>query len=211
VFPPFPHLAMAASVLAGSPVVLGAQDLSPEPPGPFTGAVPAEMLRDLGVGLVLVGHSERRHAFGETDEDVNRKLRRATEAGLRVVLCVGETLAERDAARTHTVLRTQLFAALERVEPAQVASLAIAYEPVWAIGTGLTPAPGEVERELSALRDHLARRFGDDVAEAARLLYGGSVSGANAARFLALPSCDGVLVGGASLKPAEFLTMCGPP
>jgi triosephosphate isomerase len=166
------------------------------------------MLRDLGVVYVLVGHSERRRLFAEDDEAVAAKLRRALDAGLKPVLCVGETLAEREGARTHAVLRRQLLTALERVEAARAAAIAVAYEPVWAIGTGLTPAPGEVEDALSALRDHLARRYGDDTAGAIRLLYGGSVGGANAARLLAAPSCDGALVGGASLKAAEFLTIC---
>jgi triosephosphate isomerase len=210
-FPPLPHLALVAPLLAGSPVALGAQDVSPFESGASTGAVPAEMLADLGVAYALVGHSERRRLFGETDEVVRAKLGRALAAGLAPVLCVGETLAEREAARTHAVLRGQLLSALERVAAPDAARVVVAYEPVWAIGTGLTPTAAEVEDALSALRDHLARRYGDEVARAARLLYGGSVSAANAPRFLALASCDGALVGGASLKAAEFLTMCGAP
>jgi triosephosphate isomerase len=209
VFPPFPHIPIVAAALAGSPVALGAQDVSALPPGAATGAVPAEMLADLGLRWVIVGHSERRRLFGDTDEIVSKKLRRAIEAGLCAVLCVGETLDERDAARTHAVLRRQFLSALERIEAAEAARLVVAYEPVWAIGTGLQPLPSEAEREMSALRDHAARKYGDEVARAMRVVYGGSVAPSNAARFFALPSCDGVLVGGASLKAPEFLTVCG--
>jgi triosephosphate isomerase (TIM) len=206
-FPPFPHIALVADAVAGTPIAVGAQDLSEFPQGAYTGGVTAEMVKDLGCKYVLVGHSERRREFGDDGATVARKLRRALEVGLEPVLCVGETLAERDAARTHAVLRSQLGDALDGVEAARAARIVLAYEPVWAIGTGVTPTPAEAEDALSALRDHLARKYGDDLAGEVRLLYGGSVAGANAARLLALPSCDGALVGGASLKPAEFLTI----
>ena len=140
---------------------------------------------------------------------VARKLRRALEVGLEPVLCVGETIEEREGARTHAVLRAQLLEALEGVPGSDAARMVLAYEPVWAIGTGLTPSLDEAEDALSALRDHLARKYGDEAAGAIPILYGGSVAGENAARLLALPSCDGALVGGASLKPAEFLTIAG--
>ncbi len=211
VFPTFAHLAPVAAAVRGAPtsaVAIGAQDLSPLPPGATTGAVPGEALRDLGCATVLVGHSERRRLFGDGPEVVARKLGRALECGLRPVLCVGETLEERDAARTHSVLRAQLLSALDGLEAAAAAArLVVAYEPVWAIGTGVTPSPGEAEDALSALRDHLARRLGDDAGAEIPLLYGGSVTAANAARFFALPSCDGALVGGASLKAKEFLAL----
>ncbi|MHC4831188.1 MAG: triose-phosphate isomerase family protein, partial [Planctomycetota bacterium] len=180
IFPPFPHLPLVAAALEGSPVRLGAQDLSEHAPGATTGAVPATMLLDL------------------------RKLRVALDAGLTPVLCVGETLEEREAARTHSVLRSQLLHALETLRASEASSLVLAYEPVWAIGTGLTPTRTEITACLTALRDHLARRFDDGLAERTRILYGGSVNDKNAARIFALPSCDGGLVGGASLKPERF-------
>jgi len=206
-FPPLVHLSAVAEVISGSGIALGAQDLSEKGPGAFTGGVSAEMLKDLGAQAVLVGHSERRRDFGEDDALVARKLRTALAAGLEPVLCVGETQAERDAAKTHGVLRAQLLSALDGLGAAECLRITIAYEPVWAIGTGVTPTPPEAEDALSALRDHVARKYGDDTAHAARVLYGGSVTAANAARFLALPSCDGALVGGASLKAPEFLTL----
>jgi triosephosphate isomerase len=208
-FPPFPHLAIVAQAIAGTPVALGAQDVSQLPAGAATGGVPAEMLMDLGCRYVLVGHSERRRAFGESDDLVARKLRRALQASLEPVLCVGETLAEREAARTHAVLRSQLLSALEGIDAARAQRLTLAYEPVWAIGTGVTPTPAEAEDALSALRDHLARKYGDDASGAVRILYGGSVAPRNAASLLALPSCDGALVGGASLVAGDFLTIAG--
>ena len=206
-FPPFPHLALVGPVVAGTPVALGAQDLSQFPAGAYTGGVTGEMLKDLGCRYVLVGHSERRREFRETGEVVARKLKRALEAGLEPVLCVGETLAEREAARTQAVLRSQTLEALDGIDPVRARRIVLAYEPVWAIGTGVTAGPAEAEDALSSLRDHLARKYGDDVAGAIPILYGGSVAGANAAALLALPSCDGALVGGASLKAADFLTI----
>ncbi|MHC4393382.1 MAG: triose-phosphate isomerase [Planctomycetota bacterium] len=204
IFPPFPHLPLVAAALEGSPVRLGAQDLSEHAPGATTGAVPATMLLDLGVTHVLIGHSERRNLLGDDRPRVQRKLRVALDAGLTPVLCVGETLEEREAARTHSVLRSQLLHALETLRASEASSLVLAYEPVWAIGTGLTPTRTEITACLTALRDHLARRFDDGLAERTRILYGGSVNDKNAARIFALPSCDGGLVGGASLKPERF-------
>jgi triosephosphate isomerase len=204
IFPPHPHLTLVAAAIAGSTVQLGAQDVSPFGAGATTGGVPVEMLRDLGVTYALVGHSERRHRFGETNDLVRDKLRRALTGGLRPVLCVGETLAAYDAGRTFGVLRRQLLHALDRMPPQDALRLTVAYEPVWAIGSGLMPTADEIEACLGTLRDHVARRFDDRVAERVRLLYGGSVNADNANAILRLPSCDGALVGGASLQPERF-------
>jgi triosephosphate isomerase len=210
-FPPLVHVAAVSEALAGTSIALGAQDLSEKGGGAFTGGVTAEMLADIGCRYALVGHSERRREFGDADDVVAAKLRRALAAGLEPVLCVGETLEERDAARTHAVLRGQTLAAFDGLSAEQAARVVVAYEPVWAIGTGLTPSLSDAEDAMASIKDHLARKFGDEVAGGARVLYGGSVAAENAARFLALASCDGALVGGASLKAREFLTIAGAP
>jgi triosephosphate isomerase len=209
VFPPAVHLALAARELDGGRVGLGAQDIDPVPPGAYTGAVTTEMLTDLGVDLALVGHSERRHVLGDGPELVRTKLARALGAGLRGVLCVGETLEERDAGRTFSVLRFQLLDALERLRVGAVRRLVVAYEPVWAIGTGLVPTLTEIADCLGALRDHLTRRWGDETGGRVPLLYGGSVSPNNAADIFGVSGCDGVLVGGASLSAERFGRIIG--
>jgi len=202
--PSFPSLDRAGRILRETAVRLGAQDLHIEPRGAFTGAVSAEMLVDCGCRYALVGHSERRHVFGETDDLVRRKLDAALAGGLHPILCVGETLAERRAGKTESVLETQLHAGLTGLPARSFADVVVAYEPVWAIGTGETATPEQAETAAAWIRGWLRRNLGASAAEVIRILYGGSVNPDNAAELLALPNVDGVLVGGASLDPKGF-------
>lgn len=203
--PPYPYLAEVADAVAGSPVILGGQDVSEHAPGAFTGDVAAEMLADLGARMVLVGHSERRHGLGESDARVAAKFRRALDGGLTPVLCVGETLQEREAGRTGDVVARQLDAALGGGAPR--AEFVVAYEPVWAIGTGRTAEPADAQAVHAAIRDRIRERFGDRPADELRILYGGSVKPGNAAELLAQPDIDGALVGGASLDADSFVAI----
>jgi triosephosphate isomerase len=199
--PPYTHLWPVRSVLGGTRVLLGAQDVFWEESGAYTGEISPLMLADL-CDLTLVGHSERRHVFGERDEDVARKFGAALAHGLRVILAVGETSDERDADQTFAVIDRQLDAVFSaRSVPASTAAYVIAYEPVWAIGTGRTATPEQAEEVAAHIKDHLCPRFGDT---RPRLLYGGSVTAANAASLFAEPDIDGALVGGASLRVEEF-------
>ena len=200
VFPPFVYLDEIARSLAGSRVRLGAQNMCVEDSGAFTGEVSAAMLRDVNCTLVILGHSERRHVFGESDELVGAKVRKALAAGLEPILCVGETQGERQDGQTETVVRRQLVTGLDGVSKADVARVTIAYEPVWAIGTGLTASPEQAGDVHNYLRGVLAGLYSDPIAEALRIQYGGSVNAGNAAQLMAQPSIDGALVGGASLK-----------
>ena len=201
--PPYPALAELGGALAGTRVALAAQNVHPEPAGAFTGEVSVGMLWELGCRYVIVGHSERRALFGETDAFISAKLRAAQDGGLRPILCVGETLEEREAGRTFDVVSAQLAGSLARVDDARAEELVIAYEPVWAIGTGRTATP-ELAQEVHAhIRRQLGERFAG-VAEAIRIQYGGSVKPDNAEALLSQPDIDGGLVGGASLDPASF-------
>jgi len=200
VCPPFPFLAAVGQALAGSRAALGAQDCHSAPNGAHTGDVAAEMLRDIGCRFVIVGHSERRTNHAETDAAVKAKAEAALRAGLVAIVCVGETLAERDAGRADAVVAAQLAGSLPA--GATAANLVIAYEPIWAIGTGRTPTAAQVADIHAAIRADLVRRFAD--AAAMRVLYGGSVNAANAAELLAVANVDGALVGGASLKAEAF-------
>jgi triosephosphate isomerase len=196
-------------VLAGRrAAAAGAQNLSAEAPGAHTGEVAGEMLLDLGVRWVIVGHSERRMLYGESSQVVAAKAARALALGLRPIVCVGETLAEREAGRTLEVIGAQLEAVLARCAPAQLLAGALAYEPVWAIGTGRTASPVQAQEVHAAIRAQVAHA---DAAAASqlRLLYGGSMKPANAAELLAQPDVDGGLIGGASLQAAEFAAICG--
>jgi triosephosphate isomerase len=204
VAPPFTALAAVAAELVGSAVGLAAQDLHWEAQGAFTGAVSAPMLVDAGCRLVLVGHSERRQLFGETDESVRKKTRAALAAGLHPIVCVGETLPEREAGRTLEVVGRQMRAALQGLDAGDVGRLTLAYEPVWAIGTGKTATSAQAQEVHAALRAVL-RELAPSAADGVRIQYGGSVKPENAAELMSQPDVDGALVGGASLKAGDFV------
>jgi len=205
VCPPFPYLGLIADSIRGSGVELGAQNCSQESSGALTGEVSPQMLRDFGCQWVILGHSERRILFGETDQTVALKIRQALTAGLQVIVCVGEQLAERQAGLTNQVLDTQMGGSLEGISEADTRRLVVAYEPVWAIGTGLTATPDQAQSAHRHLREWLARRYNPQSADSIRILYGGSVKAQNARALMELPDVDGALVGGASLKFEDFL------
>ncbi|WP_277810207.1 triose-phosphate isomerase [Chromohalobacter canadensis] len=207
ILPPFPYLDAARRALADVFVQLGAQTLNPSHAGARTGEVSGRMLKEFDVDYVLVGHSERRALYRETDDDVYDRLLAALNADIQPILCVGETLEERDAGHTFDVVLRQVGHALAPLEPEQRARVTIAYEPVWAIGTGRTATPEQAQDVMAAIREYQAG-FDPDLAQAMRLLYGGSMSAANAAELLAQPDIDGGLVGGASLKVDDFLAIC---
>ncbi len=207
--PPATLIAAAVAAAQGSPVVIGGQDCHAAPSGAHTGDIAAEMIADAGGALVIVGHSERRHDHGETDAAVRAKAEAAWRAGLTAILCIGETEGERKAGSTEAVLDRQIAGSVP--EGAAPANLVVAYEPVWAIGTGLTPSDDDIRAAHAHIRNRLAERFGGS-AQAMRILYGGSVKPSNAETILALDGVDGALVGGASLKAADFLAIvaaCG--
>ena len=204
VCPPYPYLLPVGDVLRGSAVRLGAQDVYFESPGAFTGEVAVEMLRDVGCQYVLIGHSERRAILGETDAVINRKVRAAIVGGLTVVLCVGEQLSERQAGETEAVLDRQMEGAFAGISDSEASGIVIAYEPVWAIGTGLTPTVADVAEAHGFIRKRLAARHAA-AAGGVRILYGGSVKPSNAKELMAVADVDGALVGGASLLATDFL------
>jgi triosephosphate isomerase len=206
VCPPFPYLASVASQLEGSSVALGAQNVSEHEAGAYTGEVAPGMLIDVGCRYAIVGHSERRTLFGESSARVADKMAAALGAGLVPILCVGETLEEREAGRTEQVVAGQLGAAVERNGIAAFAAAVIAYEPVWAIGTGMTATPEQAQDVHRYIRSVLAAKDAA-VAENVQILYGGSVKGDNAAGLFGMPDIDGGLIGGASLKAADFLAI----
>jgi triosephosphate isomerase len=201
--PPYLALKAVVEICAQSRVRVAAQNMHEEPEGPFTGEVSAPMLREVGVDGVILGHSERRRHFGETDEALARKVPAALESGLEPILCVGETEVERDAGATEVVLQRQASSALTGVTDDRLADVVIAYEPVWAIGTGRTATPEQATDAIAFIRSLVAGRSAA-AAERARVLYGGSVKPENAAELLARPGIDGALVGGASLDPVAF-------
>ena len=204
VCPPFTALSSVGELLKGSRISLGAQDVFWEPQGAFTGEVSPVMLRDVGCRYVIIGHSERRTHFGETDQSVQRKLLAALSQQLTPIVCVGETLAEREANQTFAVLTRQLERALEGVTAADTGRILLAYEPIWAIGTGRNATPQQAQEAHAAIRQWLAKRDGHPVSESIRIQYGGSVAAANAASLLQEPDVDGALVGGSSLKADAF-------
>jgi triosephosphate isomerase len=208
--PPFTLLGAAGWGLADTKgkVALGGQNMYKEDHGAFTGEVSGPMLKDVGCTYVILGHSERRAIFGESDQLVGEKVRAAYTYGLLPILCVGETLQEREAGRTDEVNRRQLIAGTEGLTVEQVKNLVIAYEPVWAIGTGKNCAPADAQATIAAIRAVLAEKFGQEAADAVRIQYGGSVKPANIADYMGLPDIDGALVGGASLEPASFAAIC---
>jgi len=203
VCPPYPALAPMVDSVRGSRVQVYAQNMHFEPSGAFTGEVSAPMLTELGVEGVILGHSERRQMFGETDRALQLKVPAALDAGLVPILCVGETEEEREAGETERKLRHQVQEALARVDPAKLRSVVIAYEPIWAIGTGKVATPELAQDAIAFIRALVADRSREQ-AERIRILYGGSVNADNAAELLALPDVDGALVGGASLDPESF-------
>jgi triosephosphate isomerase len=207
VCPPFPYLAHVGEILKGTAILLGAQNLYPEQDGAFTGEVSPAMLLDVGCRYVILGHSERRHKLGENDAFINRKVKAALAAGLSVILCVGETLEERETKQTETVLDTQLTGGFGGMAPAAFEKVVIAYEPVWAIGTGRNATPEQAQQSHAFLRRRLTGLFGAEVAENLLILYGGSVKPDNAGMLMAQPDVDGALVGGASLKSDQFLAI----
>ncbi len=211
-FPPAVSLAPAARALVNRPdLLLGVQNIHWEPSGAFTGETGGPMAREAGARFALVGHSERRHLFGESDEDVARKAAAAAEAGLTPIVCVGELLEERRAGAVEAVLLRQLGPVLEAVTPDVLASALLAYEPVWAIGTGVNATPNDASEAHAILRARLAEHLGRDAADALPILYGGSVKPDNAAALLAAEGVDGVLVGGASLDPTSFAAIATVP
>lgn len=205
--PPFPWLAAVAEIVQGSPVAVGAQDVYPERDGAFTGEVCPAMLLDAGCTYVITGHSERRHVLGERDDLINRKTRFALECGLAVILCVGERLAERDANQTEAILDNQLTWGTREIPAAHVGRLVIAYEPVWAIGTGRNATPEQAQQAHVFLRWRFSQIFGAEAGQALRIQYGGSVKPDNAKSLLSQHDVDGALVGGASLKAESFLAI----
>jgi triosephosphate isomerase (TIM) len=205
VCPPFPYLGIVRQAIEGGPVLLGAQNCFHEKEGAFTGEVSPVMLADVGCRYVVLGHSERRHKLGECSEFISKKVHAAVEAGLRVIVCFGETEIERKEGRTEAVLEMQLIASLARVGADKVGQLVLAYEPVWAIGTGQNATPEQAQAAHVFLRQKAAGQFGPEAAEGMIILYGGSVKPDNAATLFAQADVDGGLIGGASLKADEFL------
>jgi triosephosphate isomerase len=206
VAPPFTALEAVGKALVGGPVLLGAQDVFWEQEGAWTGEISPRMLRDAGCAWAIVGHSERRQHFGETDATANRKVLAALAGGLSVILCVGETLAEREAGRTLETVGRQFREGLAGVVP-DAARLAVAYEPVWAIGTGRTASPAQAQEVHRFIRNEAAALLGAGIAAALRILYGGSVKPDNVAELMGQADVDGALVGGASLKAESFLAL----
>jgi len=204
VCPPSVYLAAVGRAVAGSRIALGAQNVFYEDKGAFTGEVSTAMLKDVGCTYAICGHSERRHVIGETDELVNRKLLKVIAAGLRPILCVGELLAERQAGETPEVVRRQVRLGLEGVSGADMPAVTVAYEPVWAIGTGEVATPDQAQEVHAMIRSLLAELYDRPTADGTRIQYGGSVKPDNAATLLACPDVDGALVGGASLKADDF-------
>ncbi len=204
---PFVYVAQVRDGLAGLAAEPGAQNLAVEAPGAFTGEIAGEMLVDVGCKWVIVGHSERRALYGETNELVAAKAARAFAVGLKPIVCIGETLAEREAGRTMDVVGAQLDAVLKRCSVSQLAGATLAYEPVWAIGTGRTATPAQAQEVHAAIRAQLARADAA-AAGAVRILYGGSVKPANAGELFAQADIDGGLIGGASLVARDFLAIC---
>ena len=209
VAPPFTHLTSVAQVLKGSPVALSAQNCADQPSGAFTGEVSAAMLRDAGCAYTILGHSERREYYGETSGKLVRKIALAFENALDVIFCVGEKLDERNAGRHFDVVGAQIEEVLFTLAPEQMAHIIVAYEPVWAIGTGVTASAAQAQEMHAFIRKTLAAHFGDAVAEQTPILYGGSCKPSNAAELFACPDIDGGLIGGASLKADDFLSIAG--
>jgi triosephosphate isomerase (TIM) len=204
VCPPFTALQAAVKASQGTPFKIGSQNLHYENDGAFTGEISARMIKSLGIPYVIIGHSERRQYFGETDEIVSKKVKKALSEGLKVILCVGETLSERDGNITEKVLERQVRAGLNGVTPEQLKSVVIAYEPVWAIGTGRNATPQQAQDAHAFIRSVVAKMLGDGSAHDLTIQYGGSMKPENSAELLSQPDVDGGLIGGAGLKADSF-------
>ncbi len=202
--PPFTALAAVSDELKGSSLVLAAQNVHWEPKGAFTGEISLPMLQDLGCGMVILGHSERRQFFGETDASVNRRVHAVLQAGLQPIVCIGETLAERESGKHHSVVAQQLAGGLDSLTRQSLLRIILAYEPVWAIGTGRTASPEMAQEMHRMIRDWLSEKFGKEAQEV-RILYGGSVKPDNVDALMLQPDIDGALVGGACLEADSFL------
>ena len=203
--PPFTSLFAVSQVLKGSSLALGGQNCYPEKSGAFTGEISPMMLLDIGCTWTILGHSERRHILGETNRFINEKVRFALQAGLQVMLCIGETLEEREKGVMDSVLREQVYEGLREVPAEWLSRLVIAYEPVWAIGTGVNATPSQAEEAHQFVRSLVSELYGDDVAQQIRIQYGGSVKPQNARELFEQPNVDGFLVGGASLSAEQFV------
>lgn len=205
--PPFTAISHAVMAAKGAPIMIGAQNMSDADEGAFTGEISLRMLKEAGAHFVILGHSERRTHFGETDEHINHKLRKAASEKFQAILCIGENQNEREAGHSEQVLKTQLDRGLESISPPHLEMLMIAYEPVWAIGTGKTATPELAQETHSAIRKHLEGAYGVSLAEKIPLLYGGSVKPENINNLIQQPDIDGALIGGASLDVKSFTQM----
>jgi len=205
VCPPFTSLSEVSSLIKTTPVKLGAQNLSFEDSGAFTGEISAAMLKSVGCEYVIVGHSERRAIFGEPDEVINKKIKKALEHNLKPIFCVGELLEQREAGITMEVVKSQILNGLKDITPEQLSEIIVAYEPVWAIGTGKTATPEQAQEVHAAIRELIVENFSEDVADSLVIQYGGSVKPENAGELLCKNDIDGALVGGACLKADSFL------
>ena len=207
VCPPFVYLQAVAKALSSSNIAVGAQDMYFESDGAFTGEISASMLKDVGCSYCICGHSERRHVIGESDELINKKVTAAIGGGLLPILCVGELLEEREASRTNEVVTRHVKKGLAGLNAEKLQAVTIAYEPVWAIGTGLTATPDQTQEMHDFIRKLLGQMYNEKIAEEIRILYGGSVKPNNAAELMSQKDIDGLLVGGASLKANDFLAI----
>jgi triosephosphate isomerase len=205
--PPFTSLQAASDVIKGTNIALSAQNMHWEDKGAFTGEISAEMLLDLGCRYVIIGHSERRQYFGETDETVNKKVRQALKKGLSPIMCVGETLAEREAGKLNEIISRQVTGGLKDLSADEMKKVVIAYEPVWAIGTGKTATPDQANEVHALIRQKVKSLYSAEIADGLRIQYGGSVTPENVSTLMAMPDIDGALVGGASLKPESFAAL----
>ncbi len=202
---PYTQLAVMTEVFSGTGIEIGAQNMHFEDEGAYTGEISAKMLRELGVRYCIIGHSERRQYFGETDETVNKKLHKAFAEGIHPIMCVGESADERDSGKAFDTVKRQLTAGLSGLMEDQVSKLVIAYEPIWAIGTGRTATPEQADEMCGFIRDVIEELYGDAVSCSTTIQYGGSVKPENAGEIMNMPEIDGALVGGASLKPQDFI------
>jgi len=205
--PPFTSLQAVSEIIKGTNIALSAQNMHWEDKGALTGEISAEMLLDLGCQYVIIGHSERRQYFGETDETVNKKVKQALRKGLRPILCVGETLAEREGGKLQEIINRQITGGLNDIGAGDMKKIVIAYEPVWAIGTGKTATPEQANEVHALIRQRVNALYREEIADGLRIQYGGSVTPENVSSLMAMPDIDGALVGGASLKPESFAAL----